>query len=572
MVREEFQTHDLTILAFPFSEENRTEDLTLELPPSTSTDYGRLRTPILSYSIESKPQKTLLDHSVFTIGRGKQNQLSLPLITLSRVHGKFTKEEKGAWYLEDCGSCNGTFLNGRRIPTGQRRRLGMSAKIQFGDFCLDFHYPLQKVIRDFSPWVTLQSIGYFLLSSFWHWILIVGIFLFAWEEMKTLPGSKALKVSLLLEENTLETALPQQEKLFGDIQPIEEKQEPLPEEPSLESEDNPSQDFDEPPMPSDPTPFSELAESQNPLNKPISDSFSTRLFAKRSVPQKKVIVGEEGTSKEKNTEEQEGPPEVLEPDPISPKQDPLLSKVQQIKSSIFILNVAGAYDNSNFVLTQLGLKHKTVNHEILGLLLATPDTPFPKHKKLGLPPYLVPERDILVFNCGSFSAAVTEKHIHKLNEFVARGGYILTTDWALDWLVEAFPQKLASSAKTVRQGNYSVKLNKNAIKHPLFHGMPKSKWRSQWFVEAQSSRPYLRSKDVLSLAESNKGLPIAITFTHYKPVSGTTHRRYPGRVLHYVSHLHKQESFGATGDYPFQIILLNFILLKQKEYDAFLKF
>jgi hypothetical protein len=50
---------------------------------------------------------------------------------VSRVHANLLVE-KDAYYLEDMGSSNGTYINGLPLPTGNRHRLNLGDRIAFG--------------------------------------------------------------------------------------------------------------------------------------------------------------------------------------------------------------------------------------------------------------------------------------------------------------------------------------------------------------------------------------------------------------------------------------------------------
>lgn len=55
-----------------------------------------------------------LDHSPITVGRSKRNRLCLPHITVSRLHATIRHDGEG-WVIEDDGSKNGTYVNGKRV-------------------------------------------------------------------------------------------------------------------------------------------------------------------------------------------------------------------------------------------------------------------------------------------------------------------------------------------------------------------------------------------------------------------------------------------------------------------------
>ncbi len=58
----------------------------------------------------------------FVIGRAPSNDLCLPDPRVSRQHTEFVWEGE-RYHVQDCGSINGTFVNGERLPSGSRRML-----------------------------------------------------------------------------------------------------------------------------------------------------------------------------------------------------------------------------------------------------------------------------------------------------------------------------------------------------------------------------------------------------------------------------------------------------------------
>jgi pSer/pThr/pTyr-binding forkhead associated (FHA) protein len=62
----------------------------------------------------------------FTVGR--QGTLVISDEFASGHHARFTTAH-GLWYVEDLGSTNGTWLNGRRIHAAQRLKKGDKIKI-----------------------------------------------------------------------------------------------------------------------------------------------------------------------------------------------------------------------------------------------------------------------------------------------------------------------------------------------------------------------------------------------------------------------------------------------------------
>jgi len=65
----------------------------------------------------------------FSIGRSKSNSICIAKdIFVSRSHAKGTIEN-GKLIIEDSGSKNGTYVNGKKITTSQQIALGASFKV-----------------------------------------------------------------------------------------------------------------------------------------------------------------------------------------------------------------------------------------------------------------------------------------------------------------------------------------------------------------------------------------------------------------------------------------------------------
>jgi pSer/pThr/pTyr-binding forkhead associated (FHA) protein len=81
--------------------------------------------PVKSIIIQAGDQ-TKIFHNDFTVGR--QGSLVINDDRASGQHAHFMSAH-GFWYVEDLGSTNGTWLNGRRIFQGQRLKKGDKVKI-----------------------------------------------------------------------------------------------------------------------------------------------------------------------------------------------------------------------------------------------------------------------------------------------------------------------------------------------------------------------------------------------------------------------------------------------------------
>lgn len=76
----------------------------------------------------------LIEKEEITIGRDPASDIFLNDITVSRRHARIFFEKKEA-YIEDLGSLNGIFVDGKRVD---KARLNPGAEIQIGKFKLVF--------------------------------------------------------------------------------------------------------------------------------------------------------------------------------------------------------------------------------------------------------------------------------------------------------------------------------------------------------------------------------------------------------------------------------------------------
>lgn len=77
------------------------------------------------------------DQPLITIGRLKENDIQLPLASVSGYHAQIEKENDN-YYLIDRGSINGTFLNGQKLVAGEKKLLSDSDLIKIQTFDIYF--------------------------------------------------------------------------------------------------------------------------------------------------------------------------------------------------------------------------------------------------------------------------------------------------------------------------------------------------------------------------------------------------------------------------------------------------
>jgi pSer/pThr/pTyr-binding forkhead associated (FHA) protein len=76
-----------------------------------------------------------IDGERMSIGRRPESEVFLDDVTVSRDHALLI-HRSGAWYLDDCGSLNGTYVNRARIES---HLLEDGDEVQVGKYKLTFH-------------------------------------------------------------------------------------------------------------------------------------------------------------------------------------------------------------------------------------------------------------------------------------------------------------------------------------------------------------------------------------------------------------------------------------------------
>jgi len=76
----------------------------------------------------------VLDQPRLTVGRRPDSDVFLDDVTVSRDHAVIVRRD-GEYYLDDCGSLNGTYVNRQRIES---EKLGDGDELQIGKYKLAF--------------------------------------------------------------------------------------------------------------------------------------------------------------------------------------------------------------------------------------------------------------------------------------------------------------------------------------------------------------------------------------------------------------------------------------------------
>jgi pSer/pThr/pTyr-binding forkhead associated (FHA) protein len=93
--------------------------LTADLPAQPGSFLARLRARLRRRGLGLPAAGELADARLL-IGRSSACQLVLADDTVSRRHAELRADD-GRWLLRDLGSCNGTFVNGRRVVEAEVR-------------------------------------------------------------------------------------------------------------------------------------------------------------------------------------------------------------------------------------------------------------------------------------------------------------------------------------------------------------------------------------------------------------------------------------------------------------------
>ena len=107
----------------------------------------------------SERRVLVLDGEQLTVGSAPDNDVVIDDPSVSRVHA-IVHQLNGRWFVEDCGSRNGTAVNGRRLTSMQPLRpadevlLGR-ARLQFGGQVSPSGKPTEAVVE--RPAITARS-------------------------------------------------------------------------------------------------------------------------------------------------------------------------------------------------------------------------------------------------------------------------------------------------------------------------------------------------------------------------------------------------------------------------------
>jgi hypothetical protein len=183
-----------------------------------------------------------------------------------------------------------------------------------------------------------------------------------------------------------------------------------------------------------------------------------------------------------------------------------------------------------------------INEVVPFCYCAQKDVVEPTSNPCNLEPYHV----VLVGCPGELSPA----WINPVENYVKRGGYLVTTDWSLENLIpKVAPGFISAGGKG--DGMYSIRLV--ADNHPFLADVNPDRL-GQWDIETSSDLVRIENSEMVKvlidspkLQESKKHGAIMVTFPLEK-----------GHIVHFVSHLHLQKS-SEDDKYNAAFILTNII-------------
>lgn len=377
----------------------------------------------------------------------------------------------------------------------------------------------------------------------------------------------------------------------------------------------------EAPAPPEPVP---VAPVEKPVGQPVPDPKSTTLPATVSADPKPATIGSGGgaTSAPMSGESLGA---KVEKDPsaaVAAKRAGELAKLKKGRKRDIVC-VQGAYDKCEDVLDKLGVPHTVISDEALRtydlsdclILLVNCDSSYANDggsvKDLK---GLAEEIATLVTRVGELekklaeaekkkdkkaAAAATQqlamskamldykRQMHdgaesagalskKVREFVAKGGYLFSSDWGLTLLVKAFPTAVDLGGYV---GPKSVRivprkgLESHLLLNEVFAAKPVSGTTAvlqalKWEIDGSSYLVKIKDAKVETIIDSpdltaNRSIAVTFLFDGAKVLEageegGRTST--PGRVLHILSHFYNQVD--KFGDYGLQNLLVNFLVAR----------
>ena len=179
-----------------------------------------------------------------------------------------------------------------------------------------------------------------------------------------------------------------------------------------------------------------------------------------------------------------------------------------------VVVLSGVYDRVQDVLRAVQIKHVVV------------------------PPSLLDQMELMstqtvMLNC---PGNVSEAGVKKLRDFVARGGYLVSTDWALRTVEKAFPGTIGHNGRTTPNDVVSVQVHDD--KEPLLRHVKVMRDHPRWWLEGSSYPIHVKDPKQVRVLMSSQEMQtkygdgaVVVAFHHQQ-----------GKVLHMTSHFFLQQS------------------------------
>ncbi|MFX1531729.1 MAG: hypothetical protein ACFFBC_11500 [Promethearchaeota archaeon] len=198
------------------------------------------------------------------------------------------------------------------------------------------------------------------------------------------------------------------------------------------------------------------------------------------------------------------------------KERPMdLEILQKVKDSSIII-VAGSYDRVETVLDMINVPYVLIQPEEVSQIDLKPD-------------------QILIINC---PGNIYDDALPKVKEFVKRGGFLFTTDWALlNILEKIFPELVKYNQRPTGDDCVAVQVVDKSNK--FLEGLFKVDENPIWWLESSSYPIQIINKKKVKVLVTSKEMeekygeaPIVITFNYGDG----------GTVLHMTSHYYLQRA------------------------------
>jgi len=215
----------------------------------------------------------------------------------------------------------------------------------------------------------------------------------------------------------------------------------------------------------------------------------------------------------------------------------VLKQIRRGAGGARILVLQGEFDAVEDVLGGLGIQYALLDPAVLAT------TPIPR------------ETRSLIVNCSPHP--LPDQALRHLVQFVERGGYLFTTDWGIETVLDrAFSQYVQCTREGQRISMLKERVvNVRAVSdHPLLRGVPDGKRAARWWLEDSTIPVTITHPSAVEVLIECRALGL----THDAPAAALTFRHGRGRVAHVLGHVYQKEG-NLRGVYVVQRLLLNFL-------------